>query len=156
MTTITPFIWFEGRIDEAVELYRSLFPDTVVLESSRYPDGMPGVGGQLMSVTVDLLGNRLMLFNGGPHITLNPAFSLMVVVDDQAEVDRLWDALVEGGEPSQCGWLIDRFGLSWQIVPRQLAPLMASTEPGVSARVVQAMLGMVKLDIAALEAAARG
>ena len=108
-----------------------------------------------MSATVSLAGTRIILFNGGPTYTLTPAFSLMVLVDDQAELDRLWDALCEGGAPSQCGWLTDRFGVSWQVVPRQLGELMGSPEPGVAGRVTQAMLQMVKLDIAALEAAAQ-
>jgi predicted 3-demethylubiquinone-9 3-methyltransferase (glyoxalase superfamily) len=154
MTTITPFLWLDGHLDGAVSTYRSTFADFELLESTSYPDAVPGLGGQLMSATVSLAGTRVMLFNGGPTYTLSPAFSLMVLVDDQAELDRLWDSLCEGGEPSQCGWLTDQFGVSWQIVPRQLGELMGSTEPGVAARVTQAMLQMVKLDIATLEAAA--
>jgi predicted 3-demethylubiquinone-9 3-methyltransferase (glyoxalase superfamily) len=155
MTTVTPFLWFDGHLDDAVSAYGSTFADFELVESSRYPDAVPGMGGQLMSATVNLAGTRIILFNGGPTYTLNPAFSLMVVVDDQVELDRLWDALCEGGAPSQCGWLTDRFGVSWQIVPRQLGELMGSPEPGVSGRVTEAMLQMVKLDIATLEAAAQ-
>jgi predicted 3-demethylubiquinone-9 3-methyltransferase (glyoxalase superfamily) len=155
MTTITPFLWFDGNVDDAVSSYGTIFADFELLESSRYPEAIPGMGGQIMSATVTLAGTRLILFNGGPALTLNPAFSLMVLVDDQAELDRLWDALCEGGAPSQCGWLVDRFGVSWQIVPRQLGELMGSPEPGVAERVTQAMLQMVKLDISTLEAAAQ-
>jgi predicted 3-demethylubiquinone-9 3-methyltransferase (glyoxalase superfamily) len=155
MTTVTPFLWFDGHLDDAVSAYGSTFADFALVESSHYPDEVPGMGGQLMSATVSLAGTRIILFNGGPTYTLTPAFSLMVLVDDQAELDRLWDALCEGGAPSQCGWLTDRFGVSWQVVPRQLGELMGSPEPGVAARVTQAMLQMVKLDIAALEAAAQ-
>ena len=155
MTTITPFLWFDGHLDDAVASYRSIFADFELLESSRYPDAILGMGGQLMSATVSLAGTRIILFNGGPMYTLNPAFSLMVVVDDQTELNRLWDALCEGGAPSQCGWLVDRFGVSWQIVPRQLGELLGSPGPGVAERVTAAMLTMAKLDIASLEAAAQ-
>jgi predicted 3-demethylubiquinone-9 3-methyltransferase (glyoxalase superfamily)/DNA-binding transcriptional ArsR family regulator len=155
MTTITPFLWFDGHLDDAVSSYRSIFADFELLESSRYPQAIPAMGGQLMSATVSMAGTRVILFNGGPTYSLNPAFSLMVVVDDQAELDRVWDALCEGGAPSRCGWLTDRFGVSWQVIPRQFGELMGSPTPGVAGRVTEAMLQMVKLDIATLEAAAQ-
>ena len=155
MTTITPFLWFDGHLDDAVTAYRATFADFDLVESSRYPDSVPGVGGQLMSAAVSLAGTRLILFNGGSTYTLSPAFSLMILVDDQAELDRLWDSLCEGGAPSRCGWLTDRFGVSWQVVPRRLGGSMGSPEPGVAERVTGAMLQMARLDIAALEAAAK-
>lgn len=154
--SIRPCLWFDGRLDEAVEVYGSIFGDVEVLESSRYPDAMPERGGQLLTVVLRIAGQEVMLLNGGPVYRLSPAFSFMVTVADQEELDRLWDALVEGGRPEQCGWLVDRFGVSWQIVPVQLGQLMAHPDPQVVGRVTQSVLGMVKLDIAGLEAAAAG
>jgi predicted 3-demethylubiquinone-9 3-methyltransferase (glyoxalase superfamily) len=155
-----PCLWFDGRLDEAVEFYSGIF-DVEVLESSRYPsDDLPdtgsGQGGQLLVVTLSIDGQRVMLLNGGPHYTLSPAFSFMLTVADQVELDRLWDALLDGGEPSRCGWLIDRFGVSWQVVPEQLGALMSGPDRASAARVGAAMMEMVKFDIAALEAAAAG
>ncbi|HXK20950.1 MAG TPA: VOC family protein [Polyangiaceae bacterium] len=116
-----------------------------------------GGGGKVMSVTFELAGQRLIALNGGPHYQLTPAFSLFVSVTTQAELDRIWDALLAGGgKPSRCGWLVDRFGLSWQVVPTVLGKLMSDPDPERSSRAVQAMMGMVKLDIAALERAAAG
>ncbi len=156
----TPCLWLDGRLDEAVEFYSGIF-DVEVLESSRYPEGdvqepAAGHAGQLLTVILTIDGQRVMLLNGGPHYTLSPAFSFMLSARDQAEVDRLWDALVDGGEPSRCGWLVDRFGVSWQVVPEQFGALMSNPDPAVVARVTNAMLAMDKLDIAALEAAAAG
>ncbi len=155
-----PCLWFDGHLDEAVEFYAGIF-DVAVLESSRYPDldgpgGASDRAGQLLMVTLTIDGQRVMLLNGGPHYQLNPAFSFLISVPDQAELDRLWDALLVGGEPSQCGWLTDRFGVSWQVVPEQLGALMSNPDPEVASRVSAAMMAMIKFDIAALEAAAAG
>jgi predicted 3-demethylubiquinone-9 3-methyltransferase (glyoxalase superfamily) len=148
MPKITPFLWFDSQAEAAAAHYVSIF------ENSRIVDTMGG-GGKVMSVTVELSGQRLIAFNGGPHYQLSPACSLFVSVESQAELDRIWDALLAGGgTPSRCGWLVDRFGLSWQVIPSVLGKLMGDPDPGRSSRAVQAMMGMVKLDIAELERAA--
>ncbi|MEY2848809.1 MAG: hypothetical protein RI885_1474 [Actinomycetota bacterium] len=157
MAKISPFLWFDDRAEEAANLYVSLFPDSRILSVSRYPEGTPAVGGSVMSVSMTLCGLDVQAFNGGPHFSFTEAVSLFVDAEDQNEIDRLWDALTaEGGSPSRCGWLTDRFGLSWQIVPPVLGRLLADPDPEVSARVMQAMLAMSKLNIAELERAAAG
>jgi predicted 3-demethylubiquinone-9 3-methyltransferase (glyoxalase superfamily) len=147
---ITPFLWFDGNAEEAVELYLSVFPSR-----SRVVEVMPGPGGKPSGITFELDGQRFIAFNGGPHYKFTPAVSLYVSVETQAELDRTWDALLAGGgKPTRCGWLDDRFGLSWQVVPTVLPRLLSDPDPQRSGRAVQAMLGMVKLDIAELERAA--
>ena len=147
---ITPFLWFEADAEAAAAHYTSIF------ENSRIVDTMGG-GGKVMSVTFELSGQRLIAFNGGPHYRQTPAFSLFVSVDSQPELDRIWDALLSGGgKPTRCGWLVDRFGLSWQVIPTVLGKLLSDPNPERSSRAVQAMMGMVKLDIAELERAAAG
>ena len=151
---ITPFLWFDNNLDEALALYSSIFPDTVVLEVNRYGAGGAGPEGSVMTATFEVAGQRLMGLNGGPMYTFTEAFSLFVSVDTQAEVDRLWTALTaDGGQESQCGWLKDKFGLSWQIVPTALGRLLGSSDREGAGRALQAMFGMRKLDIAALQAA---
>ena len=150
----TPFLWFNGRLEEAVTFYTSVFPDSKVHHMERYPDGSPdGLAGQVMMASFSLDGQEVMALNGGPAHELSPAFSFFVSCEDQDEVDHYWDALIEGGEPSQCGWLVDRFGLSWQIVPTALGRLMSDPDRVRAGRVMQAMFGMVKLDVAGLQAA---
>ena len=122
MPTITPFLWFDGRLEEAVTFYTSIFGDSAVL------DRTPGPEGGLMMARFRLAGLELMALDGGPHYAHTPAFSLFVSVEGQEEVDRYWDALVDGGEPSRCGWLVDRFGLSWQVVPTRLGQLMGDPD----------------------------
>jgi predicted 3-demethylubiquinone-9 3-methyltransferase (glyoxalase superfamily) len=136
---IASFLWFHSQAEAAVARYAEVFGDDCKVSGTSF----------------ELFGQRFIAFNGGPHFTLNEAFSIMVECDDQAEIDRLWGALVEGGTPSRCGWLKDAFGLSWQIAPRQLFSLLHHPDPQKAARVLQAMLQMAKLDIAALESAAR-
>jgi len=148
--TITPFLWFDGRVGEAVEFYTSLFDDSALVDSS------PGPDGELFMATFTLGGREFMILNGGPHYDLNPAFSMFVSVPTQAEVDHYWDALCAGGEPGRCGWLVDRFGLSWQIVPEALGTLMGDEDPVRAGRVRDAMLAMSKIDIAGLQAAYEG
>jgi predicted 3-demethylubiquinone-9 3-methyltransferase (glyoxalase superfamily) len=157
MSKPTPFLWFNGRVEEAVTFYTSVFPDSKVHRLDRYPDGSPGdLAGQVMLASFTLNGQDVMALNGGPTYELSPAFSFFVSCEDQDEVDKYWDALLEGGEPSQCGWLVDRFGVSWQIVPTALGRVMGDPDPERSGRVMQAMLGMVKLDVAGLQAAYDG
>jgi predicted 3-demethylubiquinone-9 3-methyltransferase (glyoxalase superfamily) len=156
MATITPFLWFDGRVAEAVAFYTSVFGDSAVLDTTPYPEGSPGPPGELMMARFRLAGQELMALNGGPHYSLTPAFSLFVSCADQEEVDYYWDRLCDGGEPSRCGWLVDRFGLSWQVVPEALGRLMGDPDPERSSQVVQAMLEMSRIDVAALQAAYDG
>lgn len=149
--TVQTCLWFDHQAQEAAETYVSLLPGSRILTS--YP--MRGSPGKTFLVHVELLGQRYSFLNGGPYYKLTPAASIELHLDTQAEVDRLWDALLPGGEAMRCGWLTDRFGVSWQIVPRVLIELMLTTDDAVAGRVTQAMMGMVKLDAAALEAAAR-
>jgi predicted 3-demethylubiquinone-9 3-methyltransferase (glyoxalase superfamily) len=147
---ITPFLWFDSEAEAAAKLYTSIFENSRITDTS-------GHGGKVMSVTFELSGQPLIALNGGPHYELTPAFSLFVSVDSQAELDRIWDALLaNGGKPTRCGWLVDRYGLSWQVIPTVLGKLMGDPDPGRAGRAVQAMMGMVKLDIAELERAANG
>ncbi len=146
-------LWFDGDAEAAAKTYVALLPGSRI--EHVYPQrGNPQ--GRAFIVQMDLLGQRYTLLNAGPHYKLTPAASIEVHLDTQAEVDHLWDALLDGGEASRCGWLVDRWGVSWQIIPRALMRLMQSTDEGVAQRVTQAMMGMVKLDVAALEAAALG
>ena len=150
MQKLTPFLWFDDDLDEALTLYRSIFPGTEILDESRAGDGPDA---PLFMARFRILGQELVGMNGGPLYPFTEAFSLFVDCADQAEVDRLWDSLTEGGEPGQCGWLKDRFGLSWQIVPRRLMELMSDPDPAKAGRVRDAMLRMRKIEIAGLEAA---
>lgn len=150
--TVQTCLWFDHQAQDAAETYVSLLPGSRIVAS--YP--ARGNPGKTFLVHVELLGQRYSFLNGGPHYKLSPAASIEVHLDTQAEVDRLWDALLEGGQPMRCGWLTDRFGVSWQIIPRVLIDLMLTTDDAVAARVTEVMMGMVKLDAAALEAAARG
>ncbi len=154
---ITPFLWFDDNLDDALRSYSEVFPDLVVHEVTRYPAGAPGPEGAVMTATFEIAGQRLMGLNGGPHFHFTEAISLFVSVDTQDEIDRLWSALTaDGGQGGQCGWLKDRFGLSWQIVPTTLGEVLGSPDPAGAGRAMQAMLQMRKLDIAALRAAHDG
>jgi predicted 3-demethylubiquinone-9 3-methyltransferase (glyoxalase superfamily) len=151
MTTITPFLWFDDNAEEAIALYSNLFPDTRIIDETRGPDGA------LFFATFELAGQRVMAMNAGPMFPHTEAFSFFVSVDTQAEVDRLWDALTaDGGEESRCGWLKDKFGLSWQIIPEALMRLQSDPDREKAGRVTQAMLGMGKIIVADLEAAYNG
>jgi predicted 3-demethylubiquinone-9 3-methyltransferase (glyoxalase superfamily) len=147
---ITPFLWFDGDALDAAELYVKVHPRSRVLDVSRR-------GSAVSSVTFELDGQRVIALNGGPVYALTPAFSFYVNCADQAEVDRLWSALLEGGgKPVKCGWLVDRFGVSWQIIPEALPRLMGDPDPEKAGRVVKAMMAMEKLDVAGLERAHAG
>lgn len=150
MQKIRPCLWFDGRAEEAMNFYTSIFERCKVLQVT------PGPNGKALGVNFELDGFEVMGLNGGPHFKFTPAISMFVRCQTQAEVDRYWDRLLDGGQPSQCGWLTDRFGVSWQIVPDQLGTLLQQPDRAKAARVMQAMMGMVKLDIAALEAASAG
>ncbi len=154
MQKISPFLWFENQAEEAAELYVSLFDDAEITETTRYPEGMPGAG-QVMTIDFRLAGQEFTALNGGPQFTFTEATSFVVHCVDQDEVDRLWNTLIQGGgEPSQCGWLKDRFGLSWQIIPDRLGELLGDPDPERAQRAMQAMLQMSKIEIEALEDAA--
>ena len=157
MTKIIPCLWFDKEAREAAEFYASVLPDTHIKESvgaaADYPSGSKG---DELLVEMSIMGQAVTLLNGGPHFHHSEAFSFQIFCEDQAEVDRYWDALSAHPENEQCGWVKDKFGLSWQITPTRLVELLRSTDPATSERVMKAMLGMKKLDIAALEAAAAG
>jgi predicted 3-demethylubiquinone-9 3-methyltransferase (glyoxalase superfamily) len=157
-TRVHPFLWFDDQAEQAATLYTSLIPGSRVLGTRTYPDGAPGdLGGKVMSVSFELDGLPVEALNAGPQFRFTEAFSFYVSVDTQEEVDALWDGLIAGGgEPSQCGWLKDPYGLSWQIVPRVLGELLQDPDPARAQRAMQAMLGMGKLDVAGLRAAADG
>ncbi|MGW4380195.1 VOC family protein [Kitasatospora sp. NPDC004531] len=154
---ITTFLWYDHQAEQAVEFYLSVFRDGRVTDVRRYSEAGPGTAGSVMLVEFELFGQRYRALNGGPVFTFNEAVSLQVDCDDQAEADRYWDLLTaDGGEPGQCGWLKDRYGLSWQIVPRRMLELLADPDPDRAHRAMTAMLGMTRLDVDALEAAADG
>jgi len=148
--TITPCLWFDGNGLEAAEFYVSLFPDSHVDGAAPGPDGAP------MMISFTLMGRPFQALNGGPRFVFTEAVSMVVPCDTQAEVDHYWAALTDGGEESMCGWLKDRFGLSWQVVPSQLGAILGDPDPERAARATRAMLQMRKLDVEALRAAADG
>ena len=154
MQKITPWLWFDTEAEEAANLYTSVFPNSRIVEVTHYGSAGPRAEGMVMTVTFELDGQRLAALNGGPDFTFNEAISFEVECENQDEVDRYWDALSDGGEKGPCGWLKDRFGVSWQIVPRILGELVADPDREKSQRVMAAMLQMGKIDIAALEEAA--
>lgn len=157
MQKITTFLWFDDQAEEAVNFYTSLFQDAKVLEVSRYGEAGPGPAGEVMVINFQLAGQEFIALNGGPQFKFNEAISLVVNCESQAEVDRLWEELTaDGGEESMCGWLKDKYGLSWQIVPTALGKLASDSDPVKAQRVIQAMLQMRKLDIAELQKAYEG
>ncbi len=152
MQKISPFLWFNDNAEEAVNLYASVFDDAEITETTRYAEGSPGPVGQVMTMSFQLFGQEFIALNGGPQFEFTPAISFVVYCDDQAEVDRLWDQLSEGGRTDQCGWLQDRFGVSWQIVPRVLNELLrGGGDEARAKRVMATMLQMEKLEIKPLE-----
>ena len=153
---ITPFLWFDAQAEEAMNHYVAIFRNSRIGSVSRCGDGGPGPKGSVMSCSFELDGQRFMALNGGPMFKFTEAISLFVSCQTQAEVDDLWEKLSAGGQKSRCGWLKDKFGLSWQIVPGVLGELLADTDPVKSRRVMQALLGMTKLDIAGLLRAYEG
>ena len=149
MNKITPFLWFNDNAEDVANFYLSIFPDGRKLNELRATEAGPGPVGSLVTVELELNGQQMTFLNGGPHYKLSEAFSFFVSCDTQAEIDYYWDALLQGGTESQCGWLKDKFGLSWQIVPKNISELIRHPNA------MKAMMGMVKLDIATLEAAAK-
>jgi predicted 3-demethylubiquinone-9 3-methyltransferase (glyoxalase superfamily) len=158
MDKIRPCLWFDGVAEEAARLYTSLIPDSRIESIDRSPADNPSVDkGAVLTVNFALAGRSYIALNGGPDFKFNEAISLSIDCESQAEVDRYWDALIaDGGEASMCGWLKDRFGLSWQVIPRQLPRMLASRDRAAAERAMNAMLQMVKIDIAELERAFNG
>ena len=153
MQKITPFLWFDGQAEEAATFYTSIFKNSQIENIGHYGDAGPGPKETVMSVTFWLDGVKFIALNGGPQFTFTPAISFFVSCDTQTEVDELWTKLSEGGETNQCGWLRDKFGVSWQIVPSVLGDLLGDEDQEKSERVMNAMLQMEKLDIKGLQEA---
>jgi predicted 3-demethylubiquinone-9 3-methyltransferase (glyoxalase superfamily) len=157
MQKIVPFLWFDGKAEEAAKFYVSVFPNSRLDDVGHYGDEGLAEEGSVMTVSFELNGQEFIALNGGPEYQFTPAISFVVNCETQAEVDRYWDALTaDGGKPVQCGWLADKYGVSWQIVPTVLGELLTDPDDEKSGRVMKAMLGMIKLDIAGLQNAAAG
>lgn len=156
MPDVTPSLWFDTQAHEAAQFYCELFPNSEITNVARTAESGPGETGAVMAVSFTLDGQSFSAINGGPHFSFTPAVSFSIDCADQADVDRYWDALIDGGQAGQCGWLTDQYGLSWQVVPGELHRLLADPDPERAARATTAMLGMGKIDIAALRAAADG
>jgi predicted 3-demethylubiquinone-9 3-methyltransferase (glyoxalase superfamily) len=155
--SISTFLWFERNAEAAVEFYTTLFPNSRITKIARWGDGGPAPKGSVMTVAFELAGHKLTALNGGPHYKLTPAVSLVVSCETQDEIDHCWDTLLaDGGKPSMCGWLEDRFGLSWQVIPSVIGDLLTDADPAKAARAGRALMSMQKLDLAALQRAHRG
>jgi predicted 3-demethylubiquinone-9 3-methyltransferase (glyoxalase superfamily) len=153
MQKITPFLWFNDNAEEAINFYVSVFKNSRILNTRRYGEAGPGPKGSFMTGTFEIEGQQFMALNGGPHYSFTPAISLFVNCETEKEVDELWDKLLAGGQPQRCGWITDKFGLTWQIIPKQLGDMLGDPDPGKSQRVMKAMLQMVKIDLEKLKKA---
>jgi predicted 3-demethylubiquinone-9 3-methyltransferase (glyoxalase superfamily) len=153
---IIPNLWFDGQAEEAANFYISVFGDGRIINVARYTEAGPGEPGSVMVVEWEVMGQRFVGINGGPQFTFDEAVSFQITCEDQDEVDHYWDRLTDGGEESQCGWLKDRYGLSWQVTPKGMDEVFADPDEDRAKRAMEAMLGMRKIDIAALRAAADG
>jgi predicted 3-demethylubiquinone-9 3-methyltransferase (glyoxalase superfamily) len=153
MQRITPFLWFEKDAEEAAAYYVSVFDDAEVTNTTRYQETWPGPTGEVMTMTLTIAGHEFVALNGGPQpkFQFSPAISFVVNCETQEEIDRLWEQLSERGRPDQCGWVTDRYGVTWQIVPRVLDQMLMDSDPRRADRVMQAMLPMIKLEIKPLE-----
>jgi predicted 3-demethylubiquinone-9 3-methyltransferase (glyoxalase superfamily) len=156
MQKIAPCLWFDGNAEEAADFYMSVFPASRIATTLHYTDAGPGPAGKVVAITFELEGQEFMALNGGPQYTFTPAISLFVHCESQQEVDHYWSKLLDGGEPVACGWLRDRFGVSWQIAPNVLLEMLRDPDRAKASRVMAQMMKMVKLDIAPLEQAYRG
>lgn len=154
MQAITPCLWFDTQAEESAAFYTSIFKNSRILQVARYGEAGPGPAGSVMTVSFELDGQEFVALNGGPQFTFNEAISFQVSCDTQDQVDQFWSRLSEGGEEGPCGWLKDRYGVSWQIVPTRLTELLSDPDPETSQRVMRAMLDMRKIEIATLEQAA--
>lgn len=156
MQKITPFLWFDANAEEAANYYLSIFKDSHMIRMSRYPEGSPGPAGSVMTVEFSLAGQQFVALNGGPQFSFTPAISFVVNCETQEEIDFYWHELSREGEEIQCGWLQDKFGISWQIVPTVLGDLLTDPDKAKAQRVMTAMLAMKKIEIAPLLKAAEG
>jgi len=156
MQKITPFLWFDNQAEEAAKFYTSIFPNSKLGKMTRYGEAGPGPAGSVLTALFEIEGTEFTALNGGPMYKFSEAVSFVVNCETQVEVDHYWEKLTAGGKEVQCGWLKDKFGLSWQIVPTVLPKLLSDPDAARANRVMQAMLQMVKFDIAKLEAAAKG
>lgn len=156
MQKITPFLWFDGRAEEAMNFYASIFKNTKIGNVSRYGEGGPAPAGSVMTASFELEGLEFTALNGGPHFKFSEAISFHISCDSQDEVDHYWTKLSEGGQTQQCGWLKDKFGISWQVIPTALPRLLGNPDRAKAGRAMQAMMKMTKIDIAKLEDAANG
>ena len=154
MQKITPCLWFDTEAEEAANFYVSLFEDSRIVNVAHFGEGAPRPAEMVLTVTFELAGQQFTALNGGPEFTFNEAVSFQVVCETQQEIDTFWDGLSEGGEEGQCGWLKDRYGVSWQVIPAKLEELLSDPDPQRSQRAMQALLQMRKLDIATLQRAA--
>jgi predicted 3-demethylubiquinone-9 3-methyltransferase (glyoxalase superfamily) len=156
MQKITPFLWFDGKAEEAANFYVSVFKNSKLGKVTRYPEGTPGDPGTVMTVTFEINGQEFMALNGGPQFKFTEAISFVVNCDTQEEVDDYWKKLSAGGREIQCGWLKDKYGISWQIVPIALGEMLQGADPETSKRVMQTLMQMVKIDIKTLKQACEG
>jgi predicted 3-demethylubiquinone-9 3-methyltransferase (glyoxalase superfamily) len=156
MQTLSPCLWFDGKAEEAAKFYTSIFKNSRITQTTHHGDAGPGPKGSVLTVTFELGGQSFKALNGGPEFKFNHAISLMVDCEDQAEIDRMTMALTEGGKQEDCGWVQDRYGLSWQLAPKIMQELISDKHPDRQARVMAAMMKMKKLDLAALERAYEG
>jgi predicted 3-demethylubiquinone-9 3-methyltransferase (glyoxalase superfamily) len=150
---ITPFLWFDGKAEEAMNFYVSIFKNSKIVSVSRYGDAGPGPKGTVMTAAFELDGQKFVALNGGPQFTFSPAISFVVNCETQQEVDDFWERLSAGGKEVQCGWLQDKYGVSWQVVPRILPELLQDKNPEKTQRVMKAMMQMIKIDIKGLQQA---
>lgn len=153
MQKITPFLWFNGNAEEAIQFYTAVFKNTTVLNIARYPEGAPMPAGTVMSASIIIEGQQFTFLNGGPQYSFTPATSFFVHCDSQEEVDSLWAQLTDGGSEMQCGWLTDKFGITWQIIPKALGTLLSDPDKTKAQKAMMAMFKMKKIDIATLEQA---
>ena len=153
MQKITPFLWFDGKAEEAADLYVSIFKNSRIVSVRRYGEAGPGPKGTVMMVTFEIEGQAFTALNGGPQFTFTPAISFFVNRETQQEVDELWEKLSEGGKPLQCGWLNDKYGVSWQIIPKALIEMLNDPDPAKASRVMKAMMQMIRIDINGLKQA---
>jgi predicted 3-demethylubiquinone-9 3-methyltransferase (glyoxalase superfamily) len=156
MQKITPFLWFDGDAEEAAQFYTSVFEDSKIVTVTHYSEAGPRPNGSVMTTVFQICGQEFIALNGGPQYKFTPAVSFVVSCQTQAEIDRYWDKLVEGGRPVQCGWLTDKYGLSWQIVPATIGQMLQDKDAEKTKRMMQAMFKMIKLDIAELQRAYNG
>jgi len=153
MQKLRSFLWFDGKAEEAARFYTSVFRGGKILDIARYGEAGPRPKGEVLTVSFELFGQVFVALNGGPHYSFTPAISFMVECESQEELDAYWDRLADGGKPLQCGWITDKFGVTWQITPSILLPMMQDKDSARALRVTRAMMGMVKLDFAGLQAA---